>query len=84
MENYSKCPEKQPGLAIMRFQGRATSAVARRIGVHEHQVGAALHGYIRPNAAVRERLPLILGVPLEMIFTEDALAAPVRQAEPVA
>ncbi len=82
--DYSKCPEKQPGLMIIKYQGRTISGLARTIGVQEHQVRAPLHGIIRPNAVVRERLPLILGVPLECLFTADALAAPEREPEAVA
>ncbi len=84
MDTVSKRPEKQPGLAIIKHQTRNIAALARRMGVREYEVRAPLHGEMRPGDTVCELLPLILGVPLEMIFTEDALAAPVRQAEPVA
>jgi hypothetical protein len=82
--DYSKCPEKQPALMIIKYQGRNIAALARIIDVLDHELRAALHGVIRPNVTVRERLPLVLGVPLVSCFTEAALTVPERHPEPLA
>ncbi len=67
-------PQKQPGLEIIRFQERTTSGLARLIGVDDHELRGTLYGKCRPSAEVREKLPLILGVPLEMLFDADVIA----------
>ncbi len=73
-------PQKQPGLTVIRNQARSVSGLARLIGVSDPELRASLYGKTRPSAVVRERLPLILGVPLEAIFCDDVLAEPKREA----
>jgi transcriptional regulator with XRE-family HTH domain len=66
----------QPGHQILVSQGRTISGVARVLRLHPAHLAQALQGRIRPNYEVRERLPDLLGVPLEELFTEDALQPP--------
>jgi hypothetical protein len=64
---------RQPALDIMAFQGRGITAVAKAIGVPLYELRDALHGRQRPSIVVRERLPLLLGVPLVSLFSERQL-----------
>jgi transcriptional regulator with XRE-family HTH domain len=66
----------QPAHQIVFAQGRTIAAVARILRISEVHLKLALSGRIRPNYEVRERLPEFLGVPLEELFTEDALEPP--------
>jgi hypothetical protein len=49
---------------------------AELIGVPESHLRIAVGGYARPMDAVREKLPTLVGVPLEELFTPAALAKP--------
>ena len=65
----------QPGHDVIVRQGRATAAVARCIEVVPIHLQRALTGVISPSWEVRERLPEFLGVPIEELFTKEALAS---------
>jgi transcriptional regulator with XRE-family HTH domain len=60
-------------------QGRTVSAVARILGVGESHLHQALSGRVRPNHEVRRKLPEFVDVPLDELFTEDALGPPVER-----
>jgi transcriptional regulator with XRE-family HTH domain len=63
----------QPAKAIL-FKKKMTAARAsREIQVDQKHLTNALTGRVRPRPEVRERLPLLLNVPLEQLFTEQAL-----------
>jgi transcriptional regulator with XRE-family HTH domain len=66
----------QPGHKTLLSQGRTVSASARVLGIAEAHLHGALSGRIRPSHEVREKLPEFLGVPLNELFTEDALGPP--------
>ena len=67
---------EQPGREVLRQQGRTIAGTARRIGVNRQHLQQALWGRIRPSEQVRNELPAFLGVPLNELFTEHALAPP--------
>jgi hypothetical protein len=67
---------KQPAHSIIRDQGRTIAGTARRIDVDRQHLVHALAGRIRPSERVRSELPAFLGVPLQKLFTEDALGPP--------
>ncbi len=67
-------PQKQPGLEVIRSQARTIAGLARLLGVSDSEFRATLYGKCRPSALVREKLPLILGVPLEALYDADVLA----------
>jgi hypothetical protein len=64
----------QPGMEVLRNQARTVSGVARIIDVPDHELRNALNGRYRPSRAIRERLPLVVGVPLSLLFVVDMLA----------
>ena len=66
----------QPGREVLRQQARTVSGVAQCIGVDRQHLRQALWGRIRPSEKVRNELPAFLGVPLNELFTECALAPP--------
>jgi hypothetical protein len=72
----------QPVREIIRKGKYSISMVAEMVGVREAHFVPALYGRIRPNMTVRERLPKVLGVPIEQLFTAEALSAPPNYANP--
>ncbi len=78
-----RSPQKQPGLTVIRNQARSVSGLARLLGISDHELRATLYGKTRPSIVIQERLPLILGVPLEAIYCDDVLAEPKRTPEAV-
>jgi transcriptional regulator with XRE-family HTH domain len=67
---------RQPAYDVVLGQGRTISGTARAIDVSLHHLSWALNGRVRPNYAVRERLPEFLGVPLSELFTPESLEPP--------
>ncbi len=67
-------PQKQPGLTAIQSQARSVSGLARLIGVPDAELRATPYGKCRPSVVIREKLPLILGVPLESLFDPGVLA----------
>ncbi|MBQ1018589.1 hypothetical protein KBX71_12050 [Micromonospora sp. D93] len=49
---------------------------ARTIDVVEEHLRNVLRGITRPMPEVRDRLPKLLGLPLDELFTADVLAKP--------
>ncbi len=71
-------PPKQPAYFVLHKQGRTIAGVARVIDVSYLQLRNSVYGRTRPNQAVRDRLPALLGVALSELFTPDALI-PLRE-----
>ena len=65
----------QPGHNVIVSQGRSAAAVARCIEVVPIHLRRTLTGVVSPSWGVRERLPEFLGVPIEELFTKEALAS---------
>jgi hypothetical protein len=61
-------------MEVLRNQARTVSGVARVIDVPDHELRNALNGRYRPSRAIRERLPLMVGVPITALFSADMLA----------
>lgn len=74
----------QPARAVVSARGSSPERVAFAIGVKVNHLRFALEGRVRPGAAVRERLPAYLGLPLEELFTAESTAEPygARSAPP--
>jgi hypothetical protein len=70
----TKTVQVQPGMEVLRNQARTVSGAARVIGVPDHELRNALNGRYRPSRAIRERLPLMVGVPITALFSADMLA----------
>jgi transcriptional regulator with XRE-family HTH domain len=66
----------QPARAVMRTQKVTTRQLAERIRVDEGHLTNVLRGRVRPCAALRQRMPLELGVPIEQLLTADAMQKP--------
>jgi transcriptional regulator with XRE-family HTH domain len=64
---------QQPCRALLREKGWSILQAAQEIGVTYPQLHYAMNGTTRPRPDVRERLPELLGVPLEELFTPEAL-----------
>jgi transcriptional regulator with XRE-family HTH domain len=69
----------QAGHRILLIQGRTITGTARYLGVNQAHLYQALAGRCRPNAELRAKLPELLGVPLDELFTEDALRPPLER-----
>jgi hypothetical protein len=67
---------RQPARMALRRERYTIKLAAEIIGVPESHLRIAVGGYARPMDAVREKLPVLVGVPLEDLFTPDALAKP--------
>lgn len=72
----------QPGWQVLRDQARTIAGVARLIPVTPAHLKNALSGLTTPRPEVVERLPQILDVPLEQLFTEEALSRPFGKGRP--
>ncbi|MDJ0396780.1 hypothetical protein QMK17_26190 [Rhodococcus sp. G-MC3] len=72
---------EQPLARILREQRWTFTLMADELGVSRRQVGNAAKGWSRPIPALREQLPIILGVPLEELFTPSALEPFAAQPE---
>lgn len=66
----------QPLRAILQAQRYTTRQAADAIGVDWVHLGSTIKGSIRPCQAIRDRLPALLGVPLEDLYTPDMLVLP--------
>jgi hypothetical protein len=60
----------------LREQRWSYPAAAEKIGVHPIHFACAVTGRVRPCRAIRKRLPLLLGVPLEDLFNPDRIDKP--------
>ena len=68
--------EKQPAYFAIKRSGRSISATARLIDVGYLELRNALYGRVRPTAAVRQRLSLLLGRDPSELFDAGSLRAP--------
>lgn len=77
-------PERpQPARALLRDQRYTTRQAAVAIDVEPGHLASVLAGHIRPHPVVRERLPELLGVPLEDLFDADRIDKPYFETGPV-
>lgn len=63
----------QPAKARLRASGLSVARAALAVGVTHAHLNGTIHGHIRPNHEVRERLPKVLGIPLDELFTTEIL-----------
>jgi len=66
----------QPAREILRARRLSIRDVAVALGVSPRHLYNALQGYITPRTEVRQKMPDLLGVPLEELFTPDVIALP--------
>ncbi|WP_169798565.1 helix-turn-helix transcriptional regulator [Piscicoccus intestinalis] len=66
----------QPARDILKQKRWTVAAAAREIGVSQTHLGNTVTGRNRPNDIVREKLPELLGVPLEELFYPDMIVIP--------
>lgn len=66
---------RQPARAALLAANRSISATAVQLGLPRSHVRAALLGYSPPAPGLRSGLSRLLEVPVEALFTPDALAA---------
>ncbi|WP_291525946.1 hypothetical protein [Branchiibius sp. NY16-3462-2] len=66
----------QPARDILYAQRWNASSASAEINVPYLHLRAVLLGKTRPRPEVLERLPKLLGVPVEELFTEEMLAQP--------
>ncbi len=67
---------RQSAYQVLSRERWSVAHAAREINIHYPHLLRALMGVVRPCEEVRERLPRLLGVPLESLFTEEILAEP--------
>ncbi len=72
---------KQPAYFILREQGRGIAPTAQVIDVPFLHLRQVLYGHARPSHAVRDRLPGLVGVPLDQLFDPGSLRPPMHSAE---
>lgn len=68
----------QPAYAIIKSKRITFAELVRKIGCSPSQFYRALDGSVRPADAIREKLPLLVGVELTDLFTARAIAKPAR------
>jgi transcriptional regulator with XRE-family HTH domain len=66
----------------IRAAGYTVAQIAELTGAHESHLYGVLQGRIRPDLTVRRRLPEVLKVPIEELFTVEVLSAPPNHANP--
>lgn len=64
---------RQPAYEILKKERWHISLAAHEIGVSHQHLSKAVHGYYRPNDVVREKLPKLVNVPLDQLFTAESL-----------
>lgn len=64
---------RQPCLDVMYDQRWTVRRAAHAIGVPFFHLSNATKGFCRPNSIVRKKLPILLGVDLEKLFTTDRI-----------
>jgi len=64
----------------MRAKRWSMREAAEQIGVRHQHLSGSVYGHVRPSEVVREKLPALLGVPLDELFTHDVLRVPYRGA----
>lgn len=67
---------RQPLCAVIRSQGRTLVGFARANDISVTQLNHVGSGATPPSDELREKLPRLLGVPLDELFTEQCLATP--------
>lgn len=67
---------RQPGQAIAYAERWSVSALARKMNVPVRHLYNSFYGWAHPSDEIREQLPVILGRPLEDLFTPESLAKP--------
>ena len=70
----------QPIQGILRARQISVADAALQIAVRQTHLYNAITGRIHPNAEVRDRLPKLLGLPINQLFTHDALYEPDQRA----
>ncbi len=60
--------QKQPAYYLIKEQGRSVGVISRVIDVPYLHLRQAVYGMVRPSQEVRDRLPGLLGVPLDQLF----------------
>lgn len=66
----------QPARDVLAERGLPIAEVALQLGCRYSQLYNCLQGYSLPTPRVRERLPQLLGVPLESLFDAEVLEKP--------
>ena len=66
--------KRQPARKMLIVRDLTTQEAADFIGCTKAHLGNALRGRAHPSNLVRERLPLLIGLPLEALFDEATLA----------
>lgn len=64
----------QPAKQLLRDKRINVTTAARTMDVHYGHLQSVLAGAAAPSPQLRERLPELLGVPLEECFTPELLA----------
>ncbi len=64
---------RQPAHLIARQHAQTMRSMAEDMGVSERHLHDTVTGKVRPQPAVREMLPKILGLPLDELFTARIL-----------
>lgn len=65
----------QPALSELTRRRWTIAAAAREIGCSYSQLYNVTRGVTPPSSVLRDKLPRLLGVELEQLFTRGALAA---------
>ncbi len=79
--NQPRLPRtEQPAYAVIRATGRSLSKIADEAGVPYLHLRQACRGLARPSQRVRERLPVVLGLPIEELFEPASLVPPLASA----
>lgn len=68
----------QPVRDILRDRKMTLKQLAAATGIGYSTLYAAVTGVVRPNNAIRERVPTFLGVELGQCFTAEAIQHPSR------
>lgn len=63
----------QPARKVLLDRELAVTDASLAMDVGYPQLFSALRGHTRPSEVIRERLPKYLGLPLESLFTPEAL-----------
>ncbi|HZN70583.1 MAG TPA: helix-turn-helix transcriptional regulator [Micromonosporaceae bacterium] len=67
---------RQPARDVIFLKRWSVVGLAAELGVKHAHLNQAIRGRVRPAPRLRERLPELLGVPLEELFTAEALERP--------
>jgi hypothetical protein len=73
---------RQPALDVLRRERWSVAAISRELDLPLLHLKAALYGYVRPAAEVRNALATKFDVDVTALFTAAALAAEYRPQKP--